>query len=404
MHNYGFYYTANELLRCILFITNIRLPNRMNIKHEFTLKDDLIYLNHAAIAPWPNRTRLAVQQFADENASQGSLNYPKWLKIEQDLRTKLARLINAPSEDHIALLKSTSEGLSIVASGLTWQRGDNIIISNQEFPSNRIVWESLQNKGVEIRQVNLSNGPSPEAALIAATDEHTRLLSISSVQYSTGLRIDLTQLGHHCHRHEILFCVDAIQSIGAVEFDVQAIQADFVIADGHKWMLGPEGLALFYCRPECYPLLTLHQFGWHMVEHVGDFDRQDWEPASSARRFECGSPNMLNIHALHASISLLAEVGLANVEAEILKRSEAIITAVNSSNSLELVTDASAGRFAGIVSFRHREIPSQVLYENLYKSGTFCACRGNAVRFSPHFYTPLDKIYTAVEQAANGIT
>ena len=305
----------------------------MNITQKFCLQAEISYLNHAAVAPWPIRSKLAVQQFAEENAQQGSLRYLEWLKIEADLRAKLAQLINAPSKDDIALLKNTSEALSIVAYGLDWQQGDNVVISNQEFPSNRIVWESLQAKGVEVRQVDLANGDSPEAALIAATDNKTHLLSISSVQYASGLRMNLEVLGEHCRTNNILFCVDAIQSIGAVEFDVQSIQADFVMADGHKWMLGPEGLALFYCRPELYERLSLKQFGWHMIEHIGDFDRLDWQPASSARRFECGSPNMLSIHALHASVSLLLEVGMPSVEAEVLKRRDRKSTRLNSSHT-----------------------------------------------------------------------
>src|SRR5690606_28411898 len=116
-----------------------------------------------------------------------------------------------------------------------------------------------------------------------------------------GLRLDLDRLGAACREAGILFCVDAIQSIGAGPFDVQAIQADFVMADGHKWMLGPEGLALFYCRRERLETLRLHQYGWHMVAAVGDFERQDWAPSPTATRFECGSPNLLCAHALHAS-------------------------------------------------------------------------------------------------------
>lgn len=373
----------------------------MNIIQEFCLQPEISYLNHAAVSPWPTRTKVAVQQFAEENAAQGSLRYLEWLKLEDDLRSALAQLINAPSKDDIALLKNTSEALSIVAYGLDWQTGDNVVISNQEFPSNRIIWESLESKGVEVRQVDLAGLESPEASLVAATDKKTRLLSISSVQYASGLRMDLEILGEHCRKNDILFCVDAIQSIGAVEFDVQAIQADFVMADGHKWMLGPEGLALFYCRPELYDQLSLNQFGWHMIEHVGDFERTEWQPATTARRFECGSPNMLAIHALHASVSLLLDVGMNKVESEVLQRSEAIFTGVNQSDTLQLVTDTTPGRYAGIVSFRHQQIPSQILYEHLFNKGVFCASRGNAIRFSPHFYTDLDKIYTAISLASS---
>jgi len=215
---------------------------------RFELEPELIHLNHAAVAPWPTRTREAVEAFARENASQGSLNYPRWLETESRLRTDLGRLINARADD-IALLKNTSEALSVVAHGLRWQVGDRIVISNEEFPSNRIVWESLQGQGVRVMEVDLRAAPSPEDALIAACDTHTRLLAISSVQYASGLRVDLERLGRFCREHDILFCIDAIQSLGALRLDVQAINADFVMADGHKWLLGPEGVALFYSTP-----------------------------------------------------------------------------------------------------------------------------------------------------------
>jgi cysteine desulfurase/selenocysteine lyase len=217
---------------------------------EFPQREDLIYLNHAAVSPWPLRTAETVKRFAEENVREGSRHYPEWLQVEQRLRERLARIINAQSADDIALLKNTSEALSVVAYGLDWRPGDNVVITNQEFPSNRIVWESLQRFGVELRAADLSHGETAEDAMMALADERTRLVAVSSVQYGTGLRMDLPRLGGFCRAHRILFCVDAIQSVGALRFDVQAMQADFVAADGHKWMLGPEGLALFYCRAE----------------------------------------------------------------------------------------------------------------------------------------------------------
>ena len=248
---------------------------------EFPQSDDIIYLNHAAVGPWPLRTARAVQQFAEENLRQGARAYPQWLHTERALRAQLQRLVNAPSIDDIALLKNTSEALSVIAHGLSWRRGDNVVLCTQEFPSNRIVWESLREFGVECRIVPIDiKTEDPEAALLSAVDAHTRLLAVSSVQYASGLRMDLQQLGDFCHDHGVLFCVDAIQSLGALPFDVQAVHADFVVADGHKWLLGPEGLAVFYCRAELRPQLRLHQFGWHMVEHHDDFDRLDWTPAA----------------------------------------------------------------------------------------------------------------------------
>jgi len=367
-------------------------------EHEFRLAEDICYLNHAAVAPWPQRTVQAVRRFAEENGRMGSHRYANWLTTEQQLRTQLRQLVNARSADEIALLKNTSEGLSVVAYGLEWRAGDEIVISDQEFPSNRIVWESLLALGVKVIQVDLRGSAGPEQALVAAFTPRTRLLSVSSVQYASGLALDLEKLGAQCRRRGVAFCIDAIQSIGAKPLDVQACQADFVVADGHKWMLGPEGIAMFYCRREWIPRLALRQFGWHMVEAPGDYERRDWQPAASARRFECGSPNMLGIHALHASISLLLEVGMDHISKCI---------SVNISYLIELLIKHKANilspvepeRRAGIVTFGLPGIASDNLFRHLQDSGVICALRGGGIRFSPHFYTPRSVLERAVELA-----
>ena len=207
------------------------------MEQEFPIDDSIVYLNHAAVSPWPLRTGRAVERFARENTRFGAAHYPEWIKTERKLRRQLAWLINAPSPDDISLLKNTSEALSTVAYGIEWRAGDNVVTFQQEFPSNRIVWESLQRFGVETRLVDIQSGDCPEQALIERCDHRTRLISSSSVQYATGLRIDLERIGAHSRENGIMFCVDAIQSLGAIPFDVQHVQADFVVADGHKWML-----------------------------------------------------------------------------------------------------------------------------------------------------------------------
>jgi len=353
----------------------------------FNLDPDLIYVNHAAVAPWPIRTVEAVQEFAIQNGQVGSRHYEQWLKTEQALKQSLATLINAQSADEIALLKNTSEGLSIIAKGIDWQAGDNIVISNQEFPSNFIVWDALKRKGVELRIADISNQDDPEQAIIDKMDINTRLLSISAVQYASGLKMDLPRLGRACKDHQSLFCVDAIQQIGALQFDVQAINADFVVADGHKWMLGPEGLALFYCKQSSMEHLELQQFGWHMVEDLSDFKAMtNWQPAKNARRFECGSPNTLTIHALHASIGLLLELGMDQVEERVLGNIQSLITLFKSFSDITILSPQNMQQHAGIFTFKKQGVDNQKLYEFLVKKGAVCALRGGGIRFSPHFY------------------
>ncbi len=368
------------------------------LNEEFQLSPDLSYLNHAAVAPWPKCAAEAVSAFAADNAARGATDYPDWLKTENSLRRRAAELINAPSVDDISLLKSTSEGLSLVAYGLPWQAGDNLVIFDCEFPSNRIVWESLIEFGVELRQIPLNPLADPEGDLLAACDARTRLISVSSVQYADGFAADIPRIGRFCREREIRFCVDAIQSIGALKTDVQAWQADFVAADGHKWMLGPEGLALFYCRQPPREQLKLHQYGWHMVANPGDYTTKAWQAAQDGRRFECGSPNLLAASALNASLGLLLETGMAEVERRAIANQRWLREHLEALPELEILTSDRPERQSGIVTFRPRRGDAEALHRHLMQQRVICAPRGGGVRFSPHFYTPGEALERAVAE------
>lgn len=360
-------------------------------KSEFPLTSGLRYLNHAAVAPWPKRASDAVRSFAEENSRLGARDYPAWLLVEERLRLRLQRLLNAPSSDDIALVKNTSEALSFVAFGLDWRPGDQIIISDEEFPSNRVVWEALKPQGVEVIQVNLQ-GADPEAALLAACGPRTRLMAISAVQFASGLRLQLERLGADCQARGVLLCVDAIQQLGAQPFDVQASGCAFAMADGHKWLLSPEGLGVFYCRADLREQLKLHEYGWHMLEHAGDYDREEWQPASTAQRFECGSPNMLGAMAMEASLSLLEEVGMTKVAGLIEERVLQLQQGLQRLPGINLHSPTDPARRAGIFTFSLDSLSNQALFARLKEQDVVCAQRGPGVRFSPHFYTDADVI------------
>ncbi len=368
-----------------------------SIKREFPLDNDIAYLNHAAVAPWPKRTSEAVKLFADENIRTGAQFYETWLYRESELRLQLQRLINAPSVGDIALLKNTSEAISVVACGLRWQGGENIVSTDEEFPSNRIPWQAQCKSGVEFREINILHSDDPEFALINACDEKTRVLTVSSVQYGSGIRLDLQRLGEFCSTNNILFCVDAIQSIGAHQIDVQAIQADFVMADGHKWMLGPEGIALFYCNPEIRDQLELRQYGWRMIQDAGNYDMKEWRPAADAKRFECGSPNMLGIHALSASLSLFEEIGMEKIERSILMNTAYLLEKLSNFPGIEILTPGDERRHAGIVTFKIAGQDPRELHTNLLNEKVICARRCEGIRFSPHFYTGRNFIDKALD-------
>lgn len=362
---------------------------------EFPQADGIVYLNHAGIAPWPARTARALQEFAAENARQGAARYRDWLAREQALREQLRALLNAPSASDIALLKNTSEALSLVAAGLDWNPGDRVVGADEEFPSNRMPWQALAARGVDWLGVSL-RGPDPEAALMAACTPATRVLAVSSVQYGSGITLDLPRLGRFCRERGILFCLDAIQSIGALRFDLYQVQADFVAADAHKWLLGPEGIALFYCRADLRPQLELRQFGWHMVDGAENFSAQEWRPAADASRFEPGSPNMIGIHALSASLGLITSIGMPAIEERLLNATTYLVARLGEMEGITLLTPLDPARRAGIVTFTAAGMDAGRLHTELRSRGVVCAARGGGVRFSPHFYTGTQRLDRAL--------
>ncbi|MCG8668615.1 MAG: aminotransferase class V-fold PLP-dependent enzyme [Pseudomonadales bacterium] len=364
-------------------------------EHEFPLDPNICYLNHAAVAPWPQRTKAAVEEFATENVHLGATHYPRWMSKEFELRQQLKALINAPSTDDIAFQKNTSEGLSTIAYGISWKAGDQVVITNQEFPSNRIVWESLKQFGVDVIEADIT-GDNPEQAITNAISKQTRLLSVSSVQFGSGIRLNLHALGETCKKRNVLYCIDAIQSVGALETDVEAVHADFLVADAHKWMLGPEGIAVMFVAESARDKLTLNEFGWHMVAKVGDYDEKSWEIARSARRFECGSPNMLGVHAMSASLSLLLEVGVETVETAIAENTRYLIELLSKRDDIELLSPTESHRRAGIVTFKVQNQPTDEVFEHLKSNQVICAHRGGGIRFSPHFYTQKSVLENAV--------
>ncbi len=362
------------------------------MNRQFPVIDKLIHLNHAAVGPWPQQTADVIKQFSDENAGLGSQNYLKWLEVESQLRENIKTLINARSVDEVALVKNTSEGLSFVAYGLDWKEGDNVVGIQQEFPSNRFVWDSLAPQGVEFRKLDLQGQDDPEQALFNLCDVRTKLISISAVQYHNGFKMDLEKVGSFCRDRNILFCVDAIQQVGALPFDVQAIAADFAIADGHKWMLAAEGLGLFYVRREVMNRLSIQQYGWHMTKKLADYTQLDFEIDATARRFECGSPNMLGIHALNSSLNLLLENSMQSVGNSVLDRTQYLLDGLKAIKEISILTDASEKRLSGIVTFCHQRIAEQQLYKILSEKSVLCALRGGGIRLSPHFYTPFEQL------------
>ena len=366
--------------------TTAQIPKVAIPVDEFPVLQHGLYANHAAISPWPRTASLAVAAFAMENAEIGSEKYSHWLLRETQLRKRLAGLINASSADDIALLKNTTEGICTVANGIDWHKGDNLVLPAEEFPSNRLPWLALQRYGVEVREVDIRSTSEPEKALLEQVDKRTRLLSVSAVQWTDGLRLQLETLGQFCQQNNVLFFVDAIQQLGAMQMDVQACGIDFLAADGHKWLLSPEGIAVFFCRENVREQLQINQRGWHMVDEPYQFNRTQWQPSDTALRFEAGSPNTLGQVGMHASIGLLQNIGMPQVEAFITENTVALSTGLDSMPGVELVRPFDPQRVSGIVSFRPANRNLVEIQQTLKRRGLNCTVRGEAIRLSPHFY------------------
>ena len=270
------------------------------------------------------RVKKAIETFLAESAEGGAFHYPRWAQQVVNIRRSCAGLVNADPNE-IAFVKSTSHGLSIVANGLHWRAGDNLLVYEKEFPSNLYPWLNLKTRGVEIRMIPSRDNVIDLDDIERLIDARTRLLAISSVQFATGFRVDLLKLGDLCRSRNVLFCVDAIQSLGVIPMDVKAFNIDFLSADAHKWLLGPEGIGIFYCRRELAEQLTPPLIGWKSVRNEFSFESPDFELKVDALRFEEGSMNVMGILGLGAAVDLLNEVGVDAVADRVLDLGDRII-------------------------------------------------------------------------------
>lgn len=375
----------------------------VDISREFPILDSGHYVNHAAISPWPRRSSEVARQFASENATSGAQNYMQWLKTLAQLRERVAVLIGAASGDDIALLANTSSGINLVARGLDWQTGDNVVLPLDEFPSNFLPWKALEDKGVEIRQCNIRACSDPEEALLSKLDQRTKLLALSSVQWTDGLRLDLDRLGAQCRETGVFLFVDAIQQLGALQVNVRRSGVDFLSAGCHKWQMGPEGAGIFYCRPELRSSLRPHSHGWRMLQTPFDFDHPDQPMAEAARRFESGTGNTLGQLVLNASLSLLEEIGMDVVEQRVLANSKQLMAGLQQIKRLSLASQADPGRISGIISFEPHTLTSAEFALELGQRGVTAVNRGKLIRLSPHFYQGEDQI-NAVLNAVEAVS
>jgi len=363
--------------------------NVKKYRKEFPVTESYIYLDHAGVAPIPLRVKDTVQSLLNEYSEQGVFAYEKWMDRVEDVRSDFSFLLGCRSEE-IAFVKSTSHGISLIANGLQFNEGDNILIYEKEFPSNVYPWLNLEKKGVEIRTLSFRNGKVELEDIKNGIDSKTKMISISSVQHSNGFKADLRKLGEFCKSKNIYFFVDAIQSLGVEPMDVREFNIDFLAADGHKWLLAPEGTGIFYCKEELLGEINPVLIGWNSVVNEREYDKINFTLKDDARRFEEGSPSIIGILALGQSLKFLLEVGIENINKRVLSLGSLVIEKAEKAGFI-VRTPENIEERAGIISFGSEFDPSEIR-EKLFKDNVLINYRDGALRVAPHFYNTEEEI------------
>ena len=362
---------------------------------EFPVAAKQVYLAHAAVCPLPAHVVRALSDYLAAVGSGGQFEHLH-ARAESEARRLAAGLIDA-SPDEIAFAPSTSAGLGMIAAGLPWHANDSIVIAEGDFPSNVYPWLRLRERGVAVRAIPARATAISLEDVITQLDDSTRLVALSSVHYATGARIDVDRIGRYLGERGILFCVDAIQSLGALP--TSARHVDFMVADAHKWLLGPQGIALLYVRRSRFELLEPLLVGWKSMRASKDFVNQALTLADTARRYEPGSLNALGVVGLHAALQLLSHFGVVAI-AERLASLRAALSSALQAKGYDVLGDPTGPTTSGILSFRsdtsdQRDL--RALHRTLDRERVIVSLRQDpwgrdCLRVAPHFYNTPDEL------------
>lgn len=368
----------------------LTIPLHEQYKDEFPVTRHLIYLNHAAVAPLCRRAADAMRNLTDDACSFGTLHYDDWLETYDGLRRAAARLINA-SPDEIAIVKNTSEGISMIANGLDWRAGDRVVAFREEFPANYYPWLRLEKRGVQVSWLSIYDPLEKIAEAVSGA----RLLAISFVNYLSGFRVDLASIGRICREHGCFFFVDAIQGIGALPLDVEACDIDALAADGHKWLLGPEGNGILYVRKERLDEIEPVEFGWTNPAGYADYNSRDMALRADAGRYECGTLNTVGCYGLRAAIDFLLEVGVERIAAAVMDIAGRLAAGLEA-KGYQLIVPRNERTGSGIITCRHPALHAGRIVSDLKQDGILAAPRQGWIRMSPHFYISPESIDDAL--------
>lgn len=378
---------------------------RQRLREEMPISSKFAYFDHAAVSPIPAKTAEAISKFASQSTHEGDTRWLEWSASAQKVRSIGAAVLGA-TESEVALVANTTTGIGIVAEGFPWQTGDNIVVPDNEFPSNLLPWRNLVRRGVEVRLVPMpATGEVTAEILRGYLDARTRIVSVSWVGFLSGFRCDLAEISQLVHENGSLLFVDAIQGLGAFPIDVHELEIDFLSADGHKWMLGPEGAGLLYIRQKNLDQLAPIGLGWNSLASAG-FDPKSVQLKTTAAKFEGGSSNLMGMIALGTSLSILHELGthqshsgfhnaiLENVE----QLNETLLR-----NDFQTTLPIQPKNRSGILGIRwpNADAEGDAAYvrarKHLLQQNVVLSVRGNRLRAATHAYNTLEDHSRLVE-------
>ena len=368
-------------------------------QQEFPVTRDKIFLGHAGVCPLPRCVSAAVSDYVRE-AGTGDQEHFIWPGVIEDGRKLGAQLLHCQPEE-VAFVGPTSLSLSLIASGLKFRKGDNILIYFDDYPSNVYPWLALAERGVEVRLMNTRGlGQIRPQDVMGQVDENTKLVALASCHFISGHRLDINAIGKYLRARGILFCLDAIQTLGAFPTTVEYV--DMLAADAHKWLLGPCGAGLLYVRREVQAQLTPQIYGWHNVRCPDYVAQETITFRNDARKYEAGTHNLLGVVGLMAAMKMLLEIGVDNIARELRRKREFLVPALQSRGFSVLNSEATPESGGGITSFFQPGKDLAVLHAKLSAANILTSLRTDRagqkyIRLSPHFYNTDAELQRVVE-------
>ncbi len=362
----------------------------------FPITERYIYLNHASVSPVSSLTRDGMVGVLDGVMSHGPRIWEDLERIHSTARAQAARLVNGQSHQ-IAFLRNTSEALSTIANGISWQAGDNIVSTSVEFPANLYPWLRVAAAhSVELRLQSPQDGRIDTDDLLRLIDERTRVVTVSWVQFATGQKLDIRRIGRYCRAREILFVVDAVQGLGALQMDVEEDCIDAFAASGHKFLLGPKGISLLYMSDGAMERVHPTVIGWTAVEKYDDYLRHELNFRKGAVRFEGGALNTVGICGLGEALDLFLKAGPSRIERHLLSLNNYLTQALED-RGYRVVSPQSEGDASAIVVCRHDCHSAEEICAHLDSRNIITSARLGRLRIAPHFYNTQADVDALVE-------